>query len=170
MIQEAGGIIDFDLPPPWVGKETGKISPQIDWYVTDERLPYHEVYEMSHSEPVMKMQGELNQRKGEVIKEARNEGIRPMPIERLLNFLGYDINTPVLGRSEAVNNAAMRRLTAPRPQATPGAATKPATGAAPAPSVAPAEEKNADQNADETPKKKESTAKKKAADEGSGDQ
>src|SRR5262249_10720873 len=80
MIQEAGGVIDFDLPPPWVGKETGKITPQIDWYVTDERIPFHEVYEMSHSEPVMKMQGELNQRKGEVVKEARNEGIRPMPI------------------------------------------------------------------------------------------
>jgi HAMP domain-containing protein len=171
MIQGAGGIVEFDLPPPWVGRETGKLSPKIDWYVTDDRIPLRDVFTMSHSEPVMKMQGELNQRMGEVQKEARLEGIRPMPIGRLLNFLGYDINTPVIGgRSEAVNSGAMRRLTAPRPQATPGATTKPATGAATAPSPAPAEEKNADDNADETPKKKESTAKKKAADEESGDQ
>jgi hypothetical protein len=171
MIQEAGGVVDYDLPPPWIGKETGKLSPRIDWYVTDERMPFRDVYEMSHSEPVMKMQGELNQRMGEMIKEARLDGIRPMPIERLLNYLGYDINTPVVGRPEAVNNAAIRRLTAPRPQATPGATTKPAGGAATAPAAAPAEEKKAEENAeDETPKKKESTAKKKAEDKESGDQ
>ncbi len=167
MIQEAGGVVDYDLPPPWVGKETGKISPRIDWYVTDERMPFHQVYEMSHSEPVMKMQSELTQRMGEVQKEARLDGVRPMPIERLLNFLGYDINTPVVGRTEAVNSAAFRRITAPRPQATPGAATKPATAP---PATAPAEERNPDENAEETPKKKEGTAKKKAADSDSGDQ
>jgi hypothetical protein len=164
MIQESGGIVEYDLPPPWIGKEAGKLSPRIDWYVTDERMPFHEVYEMSHSEPVMKMQAELNQRMGEMVKEARLDGIRPLPIERLLSYLGYDMNTPVVGRPEAVNSAAIRRLTAPKPQATPGAATKPA--------AAPAEEKKAEEPAeDDTPKKKsEGTAKKKAAEGDSGDQ
>ena len=37
-----------------------------------------------------------------------------MTIERLLAFLGYDMNCPVVGRSEAVDDDAMRRLTAPR--------------------------------------------------------
>ena len=37
MIQEAGGLIDFDLPPPDVGQETGTLLPRIDWYVIDDR-------------------------------------------------------------------------------------------------------------------------------------
>ena len=45
---------------------------------------------------------------GAVIKEARLNGIRPMTIERLLAFLGYDMNTPVVGRVEAVDANAMR--------------------------------------------------------------
>src|SRR5262249_5349273 len=39
MIQEAGGAVDFDLPPPEVGKETGRITPRIDWIVIDGRPP-----------------------------------------------------------------------------------------------------------------------------------
>jgi hypothetical protein len=157
MIQEAGGIVEFDLPPPWVGKETGKLTPKIDWYVTDDRIPLRDVY-LSRSEPMVKMEGELNQRKGEVVKEARLDGIRPLPIERLLSYLGYDINTPVVGRTEAVNESAIRRLTSKRPQATPGAAA-PSTSA-------PAEEKKADDSGEDMPKTKGDTAKKKAADEG----
>ncbi|HEX3450299.1 MAG TPA: hypothetical protein VHS97_18740, partial [Isosphaeraceae bacterium] len=38
MIQEAGGTIDFDLPPADLGKETGTLSPRIDWYVIDNRM------------------------------------------------------------------------------------------------------------------------------------
>ena len=36
MIQEAGGIVEFDLPPPDLGKETGDLTPRIDWYVIDD--------------------------------------------------------------------------------------------------------------------------------------
>ena len=39
MIEEAGGVVDYDLPPPNYGKETGKLSARISWYVTDERMP-----------------------------------------------------------------------------------------------------------------------------------
>ena len=161
MIQEAGGIVEYDLPPGWVGKETGKLSPRIDWYVTDDRIPLRDVFQ-NRSEPMLKMESELNQRKGEVVKEARLDGIRPLPIERLLSYLGYDINTPVIGRPEAVNESAIRRLTTRRQQATPGAA-------APAASTPPAEEKKAEENDEETPKKKSDTSKKQA-DDGSGDQ
>ncbi len=98
MIQEAGGVVDFDLPPPDVGKETGKLSPRIDWYVTDERMPLREVYAGKGGREVCSKQTALAKRMGEVIKEARLDGIRPMPIERLLAFLGYDMNKPVLGR------------------------------------------------------------------------
>ncbi len=37
LIQQAGGVIEFDLPPPDVGKESGRLLPRIDWYVVDER-------------------------------------------------------------------------------------------------------------------------------------
>ena len=83
MIQEAGGVIDFDLPPPEVGQETGILSPLIDWYVTDGRT---------------RPQDQLEKRMGEILKEARLNGIRPMPIGRLLDFLGYDMSQPVVSR------------------------------------------------------------------------
>jgi len=115
MIKEGGGVVDFDLPPLEVGKESGKLTPRIDWYVTDDRIPFHEVF-LQQSAPMMKNEAQLKERMGQVIKEARLDGIRPMPIGRLLSFLGYDINTPVVGRAEAVNRSAIRRLTAERPQ------------------------------------------------------
>ncbi len=157
MIQEAGGVVDFDLPPPWVGHETGKLSPRVDWYVTDDRMPLRDVFR-ARSEPQLKDESTLNERVGQVIKEARLDGIRPLPIERLLNYLGYDINTPVVGRPESINESAIRRLTAKKPQTTLAPTTKPAATAA------PAEEKDAaaDENPPEdTPKKKSATPKKK---------
>jgi len=39
-IQEAGGVIDFDLPPPDVGNQTGTLAPAIDWYLVDH-FHYH---------------------------------------------------------------------------------------------------------------------------------
>ena len=44
MIQEAGGTVDFDLPPQDLGKESGTLSPRIDWYVTDDRMPLRDTY------------------------------------------------------------------------------------------------------------------------------
>ncbi len=114
MIHEGGGVVDFDLPPPYVGKETGKLTPKIDWFVIDERTPLRDVYSRSHGEAIMKDDAMLAQRMGEVVKEARADGIRPMPIERLLSFLGYDINTPVVGRTESINQRALNRLVAPK--------------------------------------------------------
>ncbi len=80
MIQEAGGVIDFDLPPPDVGPETGTLFPGIDWYVVDDRTSSQ------------KVDSSLKKRMGEVIKEARLNGTRPMMIGRLLAFLGYGMS------------------------------------------------------------------------------
>ncbi len=126
MIQEAGGVIDYDLPPPDVGKPTGALSPRIDWYVIDERKPIREVYS-AKSEQVISNATTLAQKVGEAIKEARLDGIRPMTIERLLAYLGYDMGQPVIGTSEAVDAAAIRRLTGRRtgtPAAKPAAEPK----------------------------------------------
>jgi peptidoglycan hydrolase CwlO-like protein len=144
MIKEAGGVVDFDLPPLEVGKETGKLSPRIDWYVTDDRMPYHEVFQQRNA-PILKNESQLKERMGQVIKEARLDGIRPMPIGRLLSFLGYDINTPVVGRAESVNTSAIRRLTAERPQ--PNVVPKPTL-----PKGEPKAEMDADETKDAKPK------------------
>jgi peptidoglycan hydrolase CwlO-like protein len=150
MIKEAGGVVDFDLPPLEVGKETGKLSPRIDWYVTDDRMPYHEVFQQRNA-PILKNESQLKERMGQVIKEARLDGIRPMPIGRLLSFLGYDINTPVVGRAESVNTSAIRRLTAERPQ--PNVVPKP---------TLPKGEPKADMDADEAKDAKPKANAKKA--------
>ncbi len=162
MIQESGGVVDFDLPPPWVGKENGELSPRVDWYVTDERIPLREVYR-PRSEPIIADESKLAKRVGEVTKQARADGIRPMPIERLLSYLGYDINTPIVGRSEAINDRAIKRLLAPKPGQAGAAAAKAKAEAAE--NAMPKEEAagNEEPAADEQPRKK-GTAKK--ADEG----
>ena len=87
MIAEAGGVIEFDLPPPNVGKETGKIGPRIDWYVVDGR---------NLSQPKA-----FSQRVGAVMKEARLVGIRPISVDRLLAFLGYGMGKAAVGERPA---------------------------------------------------------------------
>jgi hypothetical protein len=154
MIQEAGGSVDFDLPPPDLGKETGSLSPRIDWYIIDERMPLRDTFS-AKTQAAEVAQDALDKRVGAVKKEARLNGIRPMTIERLLAFLGYDMATPVLGRVEAIDENAMRRVTAPRhPTDQQPKATTESTKAAP---------KADDEMGDEKPKaepKKKAEAKK----------
>jgi F0F1-type ATP synthase membrane subunit b/b' len=137
MIEEAGGVVDFDLPPPDVGRESGTLSPRIDWYVIDERPPLRERFR-ARSEVSLSSEAALEKRKGEVIKEARASGIRPLPIEKLLAFLGYDMNTPIVGRAEAVDRKALGRLTGPR--RAPEKAAQPAAEASKAEPASKAEE------------------------------
>ena len=126
MIEDAGGTVDYDLPPPETGlKEQGKITARISWYVVDERAPLRDAF-LSRSDASVAAQSLFDKRKGEAIKEARLEGIRPMPLSRLLAYLGYEMGTPVIGRAEAVNTPAMRRLVEPKKQLQPKPAAEPA--------------------------------------------
>jgi hypothetical protein len=162
MIQEAGGSVDFDLPPPDLGKETGSLSPRIDWYIIDERMPLRDTFS-AKTQAAEVAQDALDKRVGAVKKEARLNGIRPMTIERLLAFLGYDMATPVLGRAEGIDENAMRRLTAPRrPTDQQPKATTESTKAAP---------KDDDEMKDEKPKAepKKKAAAKKAEDDAAAD-
>jgi hypothetical protein len=155
MIQEAGGTVDFDLPPAELGKETGTLSPRIDWYVIDNRAPLREQF-VAKNAAVEVSQEKLNQRVGEIVREARLNGVRPMTIEHLLAFLGYDMNAPVLGRPEAVDTNALKRLTAPRRA---GESTKPSID-----TTTKADTK-ADEMPDEKPKAKAKKAQTKKADD-----
>jgi hypothetical protein len=99
MIIKAGGVIDFDLPPSDVGQETGTLSPRIDWYVTDGRT---------------RGQGRLMMEMGDAIRQARLDGIRPMPIERLLPYLSYDDNQPAARRPQTSDLDRTRRASVTR--------------------------------------------------------
>jgi hypothetical protein len=113
MIVEAGGVVDYDLPPPEIGKETGTLTPRIDWYVIDLRMPLRGTFERK-SDANAAATAKFQTRIGEVQRDARLNGIRPMTIERLLAYLGYDMNSPIIGRAEAVDEKSLMRLVAPR--------------------------------------------------------
>lgn len=112
MIESAGGIVSYDLPPADAGKESGKLTGREAWYVIDERLPFREVY--SKSTVTMNENAENLKHQSEMIREARLNGIRPMPIERLLPYLGYDYLAPTIGRAEALDIPALKRVLAPK--------------------------------------------------------
>jgi hypothetical protein len=175
MIQEAGGVVDFDLPPPDLGKETGTLSPRIDWYVIDDQPPIRDAF-MPEAEKSIGAASRLEKRVGEVIKEARLNGIRPMTKERLLIYLGYDMNAPIVGRAEAVDPKSLMRLTSPRRRVEQPKAAADAMKAEPKADEAKAEEMKNDEPGDDQPKPKAKTQKKAAAkkkaveDEDSGDE
>jgi hypothetical protein len=112
MIQAAGGIVDYDLPPPEAGKESGKLTGRDAWYVIDERMPFHEVYGQKFTRA--SENADFLKKQTEAVREARLNGVRPMPIERLLPFLGYDYLAPVRGATEAQDIQALKRVLAPR--------------------------------------------------------
>lgn len=102
MIEASGGRVAYDLPPAGVGVESGKLTPQISWYVTDERIPYHPSNAREAKALGTEDEGFLK-KKTAAIATARLDGIRPKPVERLLNELGYSYGTAVPGRVEAAD-------------------------------------------------------------------
>ena len=139
MIASAGGLVDYDLPPPDVGKESGKLTGRDAWYVDDTRTPFREVYGKSGVTALEDQ--EFTKKQSEAIREARAVGVRPMPIERLLPFLGYDFHAGIVGRAEAVDLQSLKRLVAPKQDQNTPKAEAPPTGDAAAPKEeAPKEE------------------------------
>jgi len=128
MIESAGGVVDYDLPPPGAGKESGNLTGRDAWYVFDDRMPF--VLEFKTGDDHMTGdEQEFLKKQSDAIKEARLLGVRPMAIGRLLTYLGYDYHAATVGRTEAVDSAAMRRLLAPKQRDQ--QQTKPAESSAP---------------------------------------
>lgn len=137
MIEAAGGVVDYDLPPP-PGKERGKISGRDAWYVTDD--PETRGLLRDESNPKEDLGTiefrEFLEKQSAALREARDNGVRPMLIGRLLNYLGYDFHAPVVGRAEAIDKNAMKLLTRPRPDAKKAAAPEGTAPDAAAPDAA----------------------------------
>ncbi|MDB5351703.1 MAG: hypothetical protein JWN86_2950 [Planctomycetota bacterium] len=142
MIQASGGIVSYDLPPPGVGVESGKLTPLIAWYVVDDRDAFHPAALREGKGMGTEEQGFLDKRTT-AIKTARLDGIRPLSIERLLSQLGYSYNSPIIGRAEAANRPAINDILHPKGRV----ATPPPAGDMPATPPA-AEEKPATEKPD----------------------
>jgi len=130
LIEAAGGIVDFDLPPPEAGKQTGELTARDAWYVIDERPPLVVTgTSRDNNVNLTPDYAEFIKKQTEAVREARLQGVRPMRVERLLNYLGYDYAAPIMGRAEAFNKGAMQNLLKPRQANTPApaAAAPPAT-------------------------------------------
>ncbi|MHC5539088.1 coiled-coil domain-containing protein [Singulisphaera rosea] len=142
MITAAGGIVDYDLPPPFIGKEQGKLTGRDAWYITDDRQPLRN-YERDTEDQSTVEYADFLKKRSVAIREARDNGVRPMRIERLLAYLGFDYSAPIRGRVEAVDRSLIKNLGRARQDATKKAETPAAPaeeGATPATEDMPKEE------------------------------
>lgn len=111
LIEQAGGVVVYDLPPPRKGKEFGNPNDlSISFYVVDERTP---IFKERVKEDTSDEYREFEDRKKEVINTFRQGGITPIPVERLLPMLGYSYGMRKPGKPEAFNRNTSERLTNP---------------------------------------------------------
>jgi hypothetical protein len=127
MIVAAGGIIDYDLPPPSVGQETGKITPRTTWYVLDDREPIHPAFARRANASSPLDDPTFLNRRTEAERVARADGVRPMSIQRILAYLGYTYGQKLPGRTEMINREGVERIVNPRGRPTPATTTPPPT-------------------------------------------
>lgn len=113
MIRMSGGEISYDLPPPIVGLESGELTPLTSWYVIDDRIPLQPGSETPTGETPEETQA-FEKRRTEVLKEARQSGVRAISIERLLSMLNYAYGAANPGRVEARNREAYEQIVNPR--------------------------------------------------------
>ena len=124
LIQQAGGAIEYDLPPPDAGRESGKLTGLCYKYVVDERTPLNAL-DRAGTTVDSENQVAFFRKQTEAIRTAESLGISPIPIERLLDSLGFSPNMVVTGRVESFDQATSDSLLRPRgnkPSDTPPAA------------------------------------------------
>lgn len=120
MIEAAGGIVEYDLPPPRDGVERGKISPRLDWYVIETNPSPYGTRQARNQDVGPAGDSTQNKddattiaadeqdqaylkRKSDAIKECVDDGIRPMPVTRLVSYLGYHPGQVLPGQPEAID-------------------------------------------------------------------
>jgi hypothetical protein len=112
LIQAAGGVIDYDLPPPGVGQESGELTGQTSWYVIDQRTPIRSP--VGRQSDIYSEDKAFLARKSEALQQAHLNGVRPIAIEKLLAQLGYSYGRSIPGQTEVIDREASRALTNPR--------------------------------------------------------
>ncbi|WP_435016715.1 hypothetical protein TA3x_004289 [Tundrisphaera sp. TA3] len=136
MIEQAGGVIEFDLPPPNVDREPGKAAVARTYarlnqpvptptgraagritglsfaYVTDTLPPL--VSNANKEEEATKEESAYLAEQSQATKEARDNGVRPLPLEKLLVYLGYNQAAPSSSRRELYDKNGVEDLLKPR--------------------------------------------------------
>lgn len=153
MIEAAGGIVEYDLPPPRDGIERGKITPQLDWYVIETNPSPFGTRQARNQDVGPAGAGDENKndpttaeaesrdqaylkRKSDAIKECVDNGIRPMPVTRLVAYLGYHPGQVLPGQPEAIDRNLSATLQQGKKKFVPSAA-RPTDDAAKAETVVP---------------------------------
>jgi hypothetical protein len=126
LITAAGGVIEYDLPPPGAGRESGKLSPLCKYYVFDDRPPLVTPTHRSAAGPTLEEMDFLK-KETEAQREARSLAVQPISIEQLLTWLGYSPNMVAHGRVENLDKNLSDSILYPRGRV-PAATTAPAAG------------------------------------------
>ena len=137
MIEASGGIVEYDLPPPNVdrgpgqaavsrafarlgqqvpastGRSVGSISGLSYGYVIDRR--FSTVLNQKKGPEPTKDDTAFLSEESDAIKRATDQAVRPLPLEKLLNMLGYDYSAPVEGRREAIDRTSIQDLLKAKP-------------------------------------------------------
>lgn len=150
LIEQSGGMVEYDLPPPGVdrtpgrlaverayarlgeqvpapsGRASGKITPLCRAYILDNRQPLSGILSRAKESLTPEYEA-FSKEVAEATKDARSNGVPPMPIERLLTQLGYTAPTGgyTSGSVEMRNRTSIKQLTKPRSMPA-GATTPPA--------------------------------------------
>ena len=85
----------------------------------------------NHALKAVKEDTAFLQEESQATKEARDNSVRPLPLEKLLNMLGYDYSAKIEGRREAYDRGSIQELVKPKPGAQPTAPATPKDEAAP---------------------------------------
>ena len=152
MIEASGGIVEYDLPPPNVdrgpgqaavarafarlgqpvpastGRSIGSISSLSFGYVIDRR--FSTVLNQKKGPDPTKEDTAFVEEESKAIKDATDQAVRPVPLEKLLNMLGYDYSAPVEGRREAIDRNSIQDLLKAKP-GKPGTPATPSAGDTP---------------------------------------
>ena len=137
MIESSGGVIEFDLPPPGVdrepgraavartyqrlnqplpapiGRASGRITGLSFAYVTDTQPPL--VSNGEKQEEATKDEAAYLEEQSHATKEARDNGVRPLPLEKLLVYLGFNATAPTAARRELYNRSDVEALLKRKP-------------------------------------------------------
>jgi len=122
LIEAAGGRVVFDLPEPGDGQPSGQLTPQINYYVTDDR-PSDSAGGRQASKELTPEYRSFLDRKNNALKQASLLGIGAMPLSRLLTYLGYSPGLNLPGRVEAIDRGVSSEVQ--RPRELPSAPTAP---------------------------------------------
>lgn len=133
LIRSSGGEIVYDLPPPGVGVEQGKLTALTSWYVLDDEPPLRPGTERDYGATAEEIR-EFDTKKTQALSEARASGVQPINLSKLKRMLNFQLGAPRTGMVEGADRKAIENLIHPQGRSVPvpdASATPPDTEATP---------------------------------------